>query len=120
MTVDYSFLMTPHSSIGCSLYLGAVSMLRTEFEWVVQWQMALRPAIAIAGSRVYWTVFQVLTKGHIVHPKRTQSSDRIEGVTSDLVHVSSCDVTCDWSCEGLGVKGSRAWSRVPSQDHVWV
>jgi hypothetical protein len=69
MTVDYSFLLTPHSTIGCGLYLGAVSVLRTELEWVVQWQMALRLAMAIAGSHVRWTVFQVLTKGCIVRPK---------------------------------------------------
>jgi hypothetical protein len=113
MTADYSFLLTPCSSIGCSLYLGAVFVLRMEFKWVVQWRMALRPAMAIAGSRVLWTVFQVLTKGHVARPKRTRSPDRVEGVTSDLAHASSCDVTCDWSREGLGTKGSRAWSRAP-------
>jgi hypothetical protein len=69
MTIDYSFLMTPHSTIGCGLYLGAVSMLHIEIEWVIQWQMALRPAMAIASSCVHWMVFQVMTKGHIVHPK---------------------------------------------------
>jgi hypothetical protein len=113
MTADYSFLLTPRSSIGCGLYLGAVSVLRTEFEWVVQWQMALRPAMAIASSCVLWTVFQVLTKGRVARPKRTRSPDRVEGVTSDLVRASSRDVTCDWSREGLGVKRSRAWSCAP-------
>jgi hypothetical protein len=120
MTADYSFLLTLCSTIGCGLYLGAVSVLCMEFEWVIQWRMALRPAMVIASSHVRWTVFQVLTKGRIAHPKQTQSPDRVVGVTSDLVHASSCDVTCDWSREGLGAKGSRAWSRVPSQDHVWV
>jgi hypothetical protein len=113
MTADYSFLLTPCSSIGCSLYLGAVSMLRTEFEWVIQWRMALRPAIAIASSCVHWTVFQVLTKGRVACPKRTRSPDHIVGVTSDLVCASSRDVTCDWSHEGLGTKGSHAWSCAP-------
>jgi hypothetical protein len=95
-------------------------MLHTELEWVIQWRMALRPAMAIAGSCVHWTVFQVLTKGCVTYPKRTQSPDHIEGVTSDLVHASSCDITCDWSHEGLGAKGSHAWSCIPSQDHMWV
>jgi hypothetical protein len=85
----------PHSTIGCGLYLGAMSVLCMEIKWVVQWQMALRPAMAIASSYVHWTVFQVLTKGHIMHPKQTQSPDCVKGVTSDLVCTSSHDVTCD-------------------------
>jgi hypothetical protein len=47
--------------------------------------------MAIASSHVLWTVFQVLTKGCIVCPKRTQSPDHVEGVTSDLVYASSVD-----------------------------
>jgi hypothetical protein len=113
LTADYSFLMTPLCAIGQRLCLIAMSLLYTEFEWVIQWQMALRPAIAIAGFCICWMVFQVLTKGHVVYLKRIQSPDHVEGVTSDLAHVSSCNVTYDQSCEGLGTKGSHAWSCAP-------